>query len=203
MRSSTGGWPRAWPIIAVALLPAVLLMAVAGCGQQTDPGAQTLLKDASSHMSKAADVTKSIEAFNKQWGALVADQGNPQTAARLEQLFTTTRASEVASLDETKAARDDFAKAGGLHLSAEMKKYVDLRHEALDEQEQFLATELKAMDLRIKVAKGEASGLSLDALITLNKQINGLEEESAAHAKRAGKLHKEAGDYYREHHLGG
>lgn len=203
MRSETRGLARAWPAVAAALALAVFVAAMAGCGQQMDPRAQKLLKDANSHMSKAADVTKSIDAFNKQWGSLIADQMNPQIAARLGELLSKTRASETASLNETKAARDDYAKAAGLRLSADMKKYIDLRHEALDEQEQFLTIELKATDLRINGVKGEESGLSLESLIALTRQISALEDASAAHAKRAAELYKKASKYYREHNLGG
>jgi hypothetical protein len=120
-------------------------------------------------MSKAAEVAKSVEAFNREWEALVAGQVNAETSARLEDLFSKTKASETASLDETKAARDDYAKAAGLPVSSAMKKYIDLRRQALDQ----------------------------------HKQIENLEQESAAHAKRAAALHKEASDYYGEQKLGG
>jgi len=193
---------RRW-LFAPALAVAILVSLAAGCGQQTDPRVQQLLKDANAHVSKAAEVTKSIEAFNKQWQTLTTGQADPQIATELDQLFTTTKASETASLDETKAARDDYAKAAKLPLSASWKKYVDLRHQALDEQEQFMALELQAMDLRIEVAKGEEAGTPLQTLIDLERKISSLEDQSAAHAKRAAALHKEASDYYREHKLGG
>jgi uncharacterized lipoprotein YehR (DUF1307 family) len=188
---------------AAALVLALIVSLSAGCGQQTDPRVQKLLKDANARMSKAAEVAKSVEAFNREWEALVAGQVNAETSARLEDLFSKTKASETASLDETKAARDDYAKAAGLPVSSAMKKYIDLRRQALDQQEQFLSLELKAMDLRIKVVKGEAAGDPLQTLIELDKQIENLEQESAAHAKRAAALHKEASDYYGEQKLGG
>ena len=190
-------------LLVAALLLALVPAVAAGCGQQTDPQAQQLLKDASAHLSKAADVTKSIKDFNQQWQALVADQANPQNAAKLEAMLTKTKASETASLDELKAARDEYAKAVGRKISSGLKKYVDLRSRALDEQEQFLKQELQAMDLRIKVARGEAAGEQLQTLIDLEKKIGTLEDRSAAHARRAAALHKEASDYYREQKLGG
>lgn len=193
---------RRW-LLAIACAVLLLVALGAGCGQQTDPRVQRLLKDASAHVSKAAEVTKSIEAFNKEWQTLITGQANPQIATRLEELLSRTKASETASLDETIAARDDYAKAAKLPLSSSWKKYVDLRHQALDEQEKFLALELQAMDLRIKVAQGEVAGDQLQTLIDLEKKIGTLEEQSAAHARRAGALHKEASDYYREQKLGG
>ena len=190
-------------LLVAALLLALVPAVAAGCGQQTDPQAQQLLKDASAHLSKAADVTKSIKDFNQQWQALVADQANPQTAAKLEALLTKTKVSETASLDELKAARDDYAKAVGRKISSGLKKYVDLRSRALDEQEQFLKQELQAMDLRISVARGEAAGDQLQTLIQMEKKINDLETSSAAHLQQAGRLYKQASDYYKEHNLGG
>jgi len=190
-------------LLVAALLLALVPAVAAGCGQQTDPQAQQLLKDASAHLSKAADVTKSIKDFNQQWQALVADQANPQTAAKLEALLTKTKVSETASLDELKAARDDYAKAVGRKISSGLKKYVDLRSRALDEQEQFLKQELQAMDLRISVARGVAAGDQLQTLIQMEKKINDLETSSAAHLQQAGRLYKQASDYYKEHNLGG
>ena len=190
-------------LLVAALLLALVPAVAAGCGQQTDPQAQQLLKDASAHLSKAADVTKSIEDFNRQWQALVADQANPQNAAKLEAMLTKTKASETASLDELKAARDDYAKAVGRKISSGLKKYVDLRSRALDEQEQFLKQELQAMDLRISVARGVAAGDQLQTLIQMEKKINDLETSSAAHLQQAGRLYKQASDYYKEHNLGG
>lgn len=191
------GVTAAWLVLGLVALLAV------GCGGQMDPRVQQLLKDANARMSKAAEVTKSIEAFNKEWQTLLVGQVNADTATRLEDLLTKTKASETASLDETKAARDDYAKAAGLPVSPSLKRYVDLRRQALGEQEQFLNLELKAMDLRIKVAKGEAAGDPLQTLIELEKQIDNIEQQSAAHARRAAELHKQAIDYYQEQNLGG
>jgi len=190
-------------IAAAALVLALVAFLAVGCAGQTDPRVQQLLKDANARMSKAAEVTKSVEAFNKEWQTLLAGQVNADTAARLEELLTKTKTSETASLDETKAARADYAKAAGLPGSSSLKKYIDLRRQALDEQEQFLNLELKAMDLRIKVAKGEAAGDPLQTLIELEKQIENIEQQSAAHARRAAQLHKQAIDYYQEQKLGG
>jgi len=198
MRTEAHRW-----LFAVALAGILLALLAAGCAQKTDPRVRQLLKDASAHASKAAEVTKSIDAFNKDWQTLITGQANPQVAAKLEDLLSRTKASETASLNETKAARDDYARAAKLPLSSGWKKYIDLRHQALDEQEKFLATELQAMDQRIKVAKGEAAGDPITSLIQLEKKIETLEQESAAHAKRAGELYKKASDYYKEHKLGG
>ena len=201
MRSEADGRTKAG-LLALALAMAFILP-VAGCGQQSDPRVRELLKDASAHMSKAAEVTGAVREFDKQWEALAGSLSDPQTAVKLEDLFKKTRVSETSSLDETKAARDDYAKAATLRASAEKKKYIDLRHEALLEQTAFLETELKAMDLRIKVEQGEVSGQPIETLIELNRQISSLEEAEAAHAKRAAALHKQATDYYEEHKLGG
>jgi Zn-dependent metalloprotease len=197
--------PGTGAIACLALLAAAATMAAVlcgGCGQSTDPRAKKLLEEANGHLSKAAEEVKNLASFNEQWSSLFKGQVSKETATKVRQLLENAQATEQKALDETTMAADLIEQAEKLPMSPDVREYVKLRRQGVEEQLLFLSTELEAMDLRIKAIKGQENGQSLEDLLRVDKQINEVEARAREHARKAGEFYKQADDYYKERGLG-
>jgi hypothetical protein len=199
------GWCGPGPTGCLVLLTAAALLAAmlcGGCGQSTDPHAKKMVEEANDHLSKAAAEIKSLTGFEEQWSSLFKGQVSKEIATKVRLLLEKAKASEQKALDETKEALGLMQEAEKLPMAQNVKKYVALRRQGVEEQVLFLSAELEAMNLRIKAIVGQEAGESLEDLFARYKQVNVIEVESKEHAQKAGQFYKEADDYYKESGLG-
>lgn len=192
---------RTVPATFAAIVVSVVLL-VTGCGGSS-PQAGDLIQESNSHLSKAAAEVKDLGEFNTQWAALVSGKADSQAAGQVKELLEQARQRERKALAEVQAATESIAKIKDLKVSGEMRTWAGMKLAALEEQEKFLESELKAMDLRLQAIDSFLAGSSVESILVSEKQISVLEKESLEHAKRASELHKEANAYFKEKKLGG
>ena len=200
-----GRWkcpPRTKPLAPAVVAMLVLVVLVTGCGSSPNPQAVKLIQDSNAHLKKAAEDIKGLGTFNQQFQALLSGEANQAMAIKVQALLEKAQASEKQSLEQIRTAKATMSKIKDLPVSAEMKTYVDMKVAALERQEQVLVVELQAMDLRLKAIKDLEAGATLESLLTLEKQIQILEQKSIENAKDASDLHKQANAYFEEKKLG-
>jgi len=161
-----------------------------------------LINEANAHLTNAANQVKTLGDFNTRFKAILTGQPNPQAAAQVRGLLEAARQKEQRALDETRQAKSGLSKVKDLPISDNMKHYIDLKVSALSEQEQALALELQAMDLRIATMKRIEAGESFADVLPQEKQINDLELQWADHMAQSTDLNKQAKAFYQEKKLG-
>lgn len=189
-------------VVSAALLTGAI--ALAGCGKSSaNPQAQKLIDEANGHLKKAAADIKSLSDFNKAYNSLInGGKINADTAAKVEAMLEKAKKSEQDALSEVKKAKETLSGVNSLSVSSDMKHYVNMKLDAIGEQEQLLTSELQAMDLRLEAIKDQKDGAALDTVLAVEKRISELEQESMQHARNASELNKEASTFYQEKKLG-
>jgi len=184
---------------------ALISRVAAGCGGSgaSDPALKARLAEANAHLTKSADYIKQLGGFKKSWTEALGAGVTPESVAKLKELLNGARKIEEQALGEIRAASRELASARSLEVSDSMGTYLDMKLDAVDEQDKVLSTELEAMDLRIQTAEAIGAGSQLDQATVLREQrISQLEEESKQHTERAAELHKKANEYYKNKKLG-
>lgn len=186
-----------YPVLSAALVTIlVLLVAVCGCGGGPNEQARELLSEANSHLSAASEAAKKVEGFQEGWQELFSGEDvTAETLAGARNMLYSARENLTEALGEVVEATKAVEAAARLDLSEDMNEYLDLKQEALDEQEQMLKTGLKSINLQVQALSAYESG-SQEQFLEYNDQILVLEEEAAEHARRALELHEQANAYY-------
>ncbi len=186
-------------LVFAAVLLAVVSTVLGGCGGAgaSDPVVRGHLEQANAHLRKASGHTRELANFKQKWTALLNGQLTTDVLSQLRALLVDARKSEEAALGEVKRAYDELSSIKALNINSTMKTYVDMKLNALSEQEKHLSAEIEAVDLRIKTVESMVPGAPLDqASIVREQQIDRLDIESKAHAQRAVELNKKANTYY-------
>ena len=165
------------------------------CGGSS-PGVGQRLKEANAHLKKFSEQIVTAGELQKKLTDL-GDQQGPETASKITALLSSVREKVEAALEEVRKAGEALQSARKMKISDNMKAYLDLEIEAINENEKALVAELEALDLKLKnVAEaGAQAPLSTEQIEKL-KKITELEDQSRQHAERAASLHKRASEYY-------
>jgi hypothetical protein len=191
-------------VAAVLLAAAVLAVALpAGCGSATDPAAQNLIDQANDHISEAAANIKAVQQIKNDYADLAnADKVTKETAASAIVVLNKAKQAEKKALEEMKAAEKDLSGIKDMKVSGALKKYVDIKLQAIGELEAFLNFEISTMDLRVKTINDKLAGSSLDTLTEEQKKIDSMDAAAAQHLKQADALNQQASRFYEENKLG-
>lgn len=187
---------------AAALVLAAAILA--GCGgPRVSPEARELLEAARGHASDSAESLEAVEVARKRFLEMVSAQAVPGVEA-LEGaalLLDSAERSEEKALSELKQMESVLSRLRGMEPGEELGRYVEMKLEAVREQEKFIETELEAMALRKRIITESGSGASLEQLFDLRSRTAGLEESAEEHAVRARALHEDAEDFFEEKKL--
>lgn len=190
------GAHRCLAAVALVLTAAALLAAsVAGCGGSS-PGVSQRLKEANAHLKKFSEQIVATGELQKKLADL-GDQQGSETASKITALLSGVRGKEEAALEEVRKAGKELQSAKKTKISDNMKAYLDLEIEAINENEKALVAELEATDLKLKnVAETNAQAPLSTEQIEKLKKIRELEDQSRQYAEKAASLHKKANEYY-------
>lgn len=187
---------------ALALLTVVLL--AVGCGSGQTEATRELLLEANSHLSRSADAIKGLSDFQKNWEALTQGQQGDlaEATSKLRGLLLAAQSSEQEALSELKQAESALLSAKSEPVSKEMKRYLDMKLDALSEQKKGLEQELLVMSLRLDLVSAVEQGATFDQVLPLQQQIDEMEARSRELFLKAGVMHRDANDYYDEKQFG-
>jgi hypothetical protein len=186
--------------IVAALLAPVLL---AGCGSTTNPAAQKLINTANAHISDAAAEIKAVQQIKSDYSELAnASKVTKETATSAIGILDKARQAQQRALEELKSADKSLAGIKDMKVGGDLKKYVDIKLQAIGELEGFLNYEISAMDLRIKTINDKLAGIGLDTLTEQQKRIETMDAAAAQHLKQADALNQKASTFYEEKKIG-
>lgn len=160
------------------------------------------MKEANAHLRKFGEQIAAMAGVQKELAGLGEQQG-PDAVSKIGVLLSDLRGKVEAALGEVRKAGEALKSARKMKISDNMKAYLDLEIEASGENEEALAAELDATDLKLKNIAETAAVATLSAeQIAKLRRISELEDQSRQHAEKAASLHKKANEYYESKKLG-
>ncbi|MBN2167991.1 MAG: hypothetical protein JW738_02005 [Actinobacteria bacterium] len=191
------------PILVLVLCLTILLgsTAIAGCGGNADQEAREVLDQANGHLETASVEFEKMDELNTKSISLMEGEPNEKTIPEVESILQAFKSSMEKALKEIKEAKALFEKVLNMNVSEEMKKYLKMKSEALWEQKQVLEIQLKALDLRIELFNAQMTGVSMEQIYELAKQLSELDDQANDHIDKAEAKNKDANEYYEEKNL--
>lgn len=190
-----------WLTLAAASSLVVLLL-FAGCAGGLNPQAKRLLTDISMHNRKSLEEIKKLDVFYSEWGKLFEGEETEDTIRKAESLIDGAIGSVSAALGEVREMENDFRNIRELDVSSDMRKYCDMKVDALKEQGRALDLVIRGLEMRKELLRAYESGADIEELVSREREIEDVEKEAKTHLDKAKVLHEDANDYYREKRIG-
>lgn len=193
---------QAFPfLVAVIVILGFSLAAFcSGCGDAERQKAEKKLAQANEHIHSAGEGVEKSQNIFKGMEALYSQPASPQLFAEVKSLLLNARKEMQKAHKELRLAEDLLLDVSRMKTGPEMKKYVEMKLDAIAEQRQMVSCLIDSLSMRIELAEKGAAGtnLGVEEMTRYQKEIGEKEEEAAKHAEKAKSLHKEANSYYAE-----
>lgn len=181
------------------LLAGALLFA--GCGGNANSEARETLERANSHLENASGEFKKMEELKEKSSRFVEQNADAASIQEMMSIIDDFQESAESALDEVQEATSLFQKTLNMKISNDMKKYLNMKLKALDDQVAMLEKLLEAQELRFDLFEAQTQGISMERLYEYAREISDLDKQANALAEKAEAGLRDANEFYKEKDL--